>query len=394
MLKRDNPGRIVSIVKPLFTFILILKSSRGMLEKLVRDSKALEKAISGEELTYDDGLELMSYDNLYMLGAAADLVRQKRSGNTVTFAASYYLNYTNVCAASCQMCAFYRKGNESDAYTLTPQDIEARVGKAKEMGATEVHIVGGFHPELPLEYYEEMFRTIKKSHPEMNIKALTAAEIFFLSKLTKNSVKEVLTRLKAAGLDTMPGGGAELFHPEIRNKIVRGKCSGQEWLDTIEQAHDLGIKSNATMLFGHIEKPEHIVDHLVKLREVQKRTKGFITLIPLKFSLENTELEKAGLVKSESPSTYDLRIIAVSRLMLAQQLDNISVYWVALGKKLAQVALTYGGNDLVGTAFSEEIYRAAGRGTNSSIQELANMIKEIGRDAAQRDTFFNILKKF
>jgi aminodeoxyfutalosine synthase len=394
MLKRDNPECVVSIVKHLFTFILILNSTGYMLEKLVRDSKALEKAISGEELSYDDGLELMSYDNLYMLGAAADLVRQKRSGNTVTFAASYYLNYTNICAASCQMCAFYRKGNESDAYTLTPQDIEARVGKAKEMGATEVHIVGGFHPELPLEYYEEMFRTIKKSHPEMNIKALTAAEIFFLSKLTKNSVKEVLTRFKASGLDTMPGGGAELFHPEVRNKIVRGKCSGQEWLDTIEKAHDLGIKSNATMLFGHVEKPEHIVDHLVKLREVQKRTKGFITLIPLKFSLENTELEKAGLVKSESPSTYDLRVIAVSRLMLAQQLDNISVYWVALGKKLAQVALTYGGNDLVGTAFSEEIYRAAGRGTNSSIEELANMIKEIGREAAQRDTFFNILKTF
>ncbi len=394
MFKRDNPECVVSIVKYPVYFYIDIRITKGMLEKLVRDSKALEKAISGEELSYDDGLELMSYDNLYMLGAAADLIRQKQSGNTVTFAASYYLNYTNVCAASCQMCAFYRKGNESDAYTLTPQDIEARVGKAKELGATEVHIVGGFHPELPLEYYEEMFRTIKKSHPEMNIKALTAAEIFFLSKLTKNSVKEVLTRLKASGLDTMPGGGAELFHPEIRNKIVRGKCSGQEWLDTIEQVHNLGIKSNATMLFGHIEKPEHIVDHLVKLREVQKRTKGFITLIPLKFSLENTELEKAGLVKSESPSTYDLRVIAVSRLMLAKQLDNISVYWVALGKKLAQVALTYGGNDLVGTAFSEEIYRAAGRGTNSSIQELANMIKEIGRDAAQRDTFFNILKTF
>lgn len=378
----------------MYHFILILKSTKDVLEKLVRESKALEKAISGEELSYDDGLELMSYDNLYMLGAAADLVRQKISGNTVTFAASYYLNYTNVCAASCQMCAFYRKGNENDAYTLTPQDIEARVGKAKEMGATEVHIVGGFHPELPLEYYEEMFRTIKKSHPELNIKALTAAEIFFLSKLTKNSVKEVLLRLKAAGLDTMPGGGAELFHPDIRSKIVRGKCSGQEWLDTIEQAHNLGIKSNATMLFGHIEKPEHIIDHLIKLREVQKRTKGFITLIPLKFSLENTELEKAGLVKAESPSTYDLRITAVSRLMLAQQINNISVYWVALGKKLAQVALTYGGNDMVGTAFSEEIYRAAGKGTNSSILELANAIKEIGREAAQRDTMFNILKTF
>ncbi len=365
-----------------------------MLEKLVKDSRALEKAISGEELSYEDGLELMSYDNLYMLGATADLVRQKLVGNTVTFAASYYLNYTNVCAASCQMCAFYRKGGEKDAYTLTAKDIEARVGKAKEMGATEVHIVGGFHPDLPLEYYEEMFKTIKKSHPEMNIKALTAAEVFFLSKLTKNSVKEVLTRLKSAGLDTMPGGGAELFHPEIRGRIVRGKCSGKEWLDTIEQAHNLGIKSNATMLFGHIEKPEHVIDHLVKLREVQKRTGGFITFIPLKFSLENTELEKEGLVKSESPSTYDLRIIAVSRLMLANQINNLSVYWVALGKKLAQVALTYGGSDMVGTAFSEEIYRAAGKGTNSSILELAQTIKEIGRQASQRDTMFNILRNF
>ncbi len=375
-------------------FILILDSGYTVLEKLVKDSKALEKAIAGEELTYDDGVELMSYDNLYMLGAAADLIRQKRVGQQVTFAASYYLNYTNVCAASCQMCAFYRKGNESDAYTLSAKDIESRVAIAKSLGATEVHIVGGFHPELPLEYYEEMFKTIKSSHPEMHIKALTAAEIFFIARLTKNSVKEVLTRLKTAGLDTMPGGGAELFHPDIRNKIVRGKCSGQEWLDTIEQAHNLGIKSNVTMLFGHIEKPEHIVDHLVKIREVQKRTKGFLTLIPLKFSLDNTELEKKGLVTSESSSTYDLRVTAVSRLMLASQLDNISVYWVALGKKLAQVALTYGGNDLVGTAFSEEIYRAAGKGTNSSIIELANMIKEIGREPAQRDTFFNILKKF
>ena len=365
-----------------------------MLEKLVKDSKALNKAMAGEELSFDDGIELMSYDNLYMLGAVADLIRQKTVGQQVTFAASYYLNYTNVCAASCQMCAFYRKGNESDAYTLSPNDMENRVAKAKELGATEVHIVGGFHPELPLEYYETMFKTIKQKHPEMHIKALTAAEIFFIARLTKNSVKEVLTRLKTAGLDSMPGGGAELFHPDIRNKIVRGKCSGQEWLDTIEEAHNLGIKSNATMLFGHIEKPEHIIDHLIKLREVQKRTGGFLTFIPLKFSLENTELEKKGLVTSESPSTYDLRIIAVSRLMLANQLDNISVYWVALGKKLAQVALTYGGNDLVGTAFSEEIYKAAGKGTNSSILELANMIKEIGREPAQRDTFFNIIKKF
>ena len=365
-----------------------------MLEQLIRDSKPLEKAIAGEELSYDDGLELMKYDNLHMLGALADIVRKRLVGDTVTFAASYYMNYTNVCAASCQMCAFYRKEGADDAYTLTPEQIEKRVSIAKEMGATEVHIVGGFHPKLPLEYYEEMMRAIKKSHPDLKIKALTAAEIFYLSKLTKNSVKEILSRLKDAGLDSMPGGGAELFHPEVRTKIVRGKCSGQEWLDTIEQAHNLGIKSNVTMLYGHIEKPEHIIDHLIKIRELQKKTGGFITLIPLKFSLDNTELEQNNLVTHECSSVYDLRVIALSRLMLSNVLNNISVYWVAYGKKLAQVALSNGGNDLVGTAFSEEIYRAAGKPTASSIDELAVMVKEIGKNPAQRDTYFNILRKF
>ena len=365
-----------------------------MLEQLVGESKALDRAFAGEELSYNDGLELMNFDNLHLLGAVADNARRRLVGDTVTFAASYYMNYTNVCAASCQMCAFYRKEEADDAYTLTPQEIEQRVGIAKQMGATEVHIVGGFHPKLPLEYYEDMMRTIKKHHPELNIKALTAAEIFYLSKLTKNSTKEILSRLKDAGLDSMPGGGAELFHPDIRNKIVRGKCSGQEWLDVIEEAHNMGIRSNVTMLYGHIEKPEHIVDHLVKIRDLQKRTGGFITLIPLKFSLDNTELEHEHQVNNECSSIYDLRIIALSRLMLANVLDNISVYWVAYGKKLAQVALSNGGSDLVGTAFSEEIYRAAGKPTASSVEELATMVKEIGRTPAQRNTHFEILKQF
>ncbi|MFQ6025506.1 MAG: radical SAM protein [Nitrosopumilaceae archaeon] len=363
-----------------------------MLRELVKESRALERALAGEDLSYNDGMELMRYDNLFMLGAAADMLRQKLVGHTVTFASSYYMNYTNVCAASCQMCAFYRKGGEDDAYTLTPEDISKKVGIAKQMGATEVHIVGGFHPDLPLEYYEDMMRIIKKNHSELNIKAFTAAEIFYFSKLTKNSIKEILSRLKEAGLDSMPGGGAELFHPEIRKHIVRGKCSGQEWLDTIEQAHDLGIKSNATMLYGHIEKPEHVVDHLLKIRELQKKTHGFITFIPLKFSLDNTELEKKGLVHHECSAIYDLRVIALSRLILADYLSNISVYWVAYGKKLAQIALSHGGNDLVGTAFSEEIYRAAGKPTNSSVLELANIVKEIDRTPAQRDTFFKVLK--
>lgn len=365
-----------------------------MLEQLVGESQALDRALSGEELSFNDGMELMNYDNLHMLGAVADNSRKKLVGDIVTFTSSYYLNYTNICAASCQMCAFYRKGNEDDAYTLTPEQIEKRVASAKQMGATEVHIVGGFHPKAPLDYYEYMMRIIKSNHPELNIKAFTAAEIFYLSKLTKNSVKEILLRLKDAGLDSMPGGGAELFHPEIRSKIVRGKCSGEEWLDTIEQAHNLGIKSNCTMLYGHIEKPEHIIDHLIKIRDLQKKTNGFVTFIPLKFSLDNTELEQEKQVTHECSSVYDLKVIALSRLMLAGVLNNISVYWVAYGKKLAQVALANGGNDLVGTAFSEEIYRAAGKPTNSSILELANIVKESGRTPAQRDTFFKILKKF
>ena len=365
-----------------------------MLEQLVGESQALDRAIAGEELSLKDGVELMNYENLHMLGAVADVTRNKLVGNTVSFAASYYMNYTNVCAASCQMCAFYRKGDEEDAYTLSPEQIEKRVSVAKEMGATEVHIVGGFHPKLQLDYYEDMMKIIKKNHPTLNIKACTAAEIFYLSKLTKNSVKEILSRLKEAGLDSMPGGGAELFHPEIRGKIVRGKCNGQEWLDTIEQAHNLGIKSNATMLYGHIEKPEHVIDHLIKLRELQKKTNGFITFIPLKFSLDNTELEQQKLVTHECSSVYDLKVIALSRLMLANALNNISVYWVAYGKKLAQVALSNGGNDLVGTAFSEEIYKAAGKPTNSSVIELANMVKEVGKKPVQRDTFFKTLKTF
>ena len=365
-----------------------------MLETLIGESKALERAVAGEELSFQDGMELMDYDNLHLLGAAADISRQKLVGDNVTFTASSYLNYTNVCAASCQICAFYRKESDEDSYTLTPEQIEKRVSAAKSMGATEIHIVGGFHPKLSLDYYESMMKIIKNSHSELKIKAFTAAEIFFFAKLTKNSVKEVLSRLKDAGLDSLPGGGAELFHPEIRPEIARGKCSGQEWLDTMEQAHNLNIMSNATMLYGHIEKPKHVIDHLIKIRELQKKTNGFITFIPLKFSLENTELEQKNKMTQECSSIYDLKVVALSRLMLAGALNNISVYWVADGKKLAQVALAHGGNDLVGTAFSEEVYRAAGKSTNSSLGELVNLVKEIKRKPVQRDTFFNILKTY
>ena len=363
-----------------------------MLQSYAGNSNAVEKVIHGEELSCNDGLDLMNNENVFVLGAVANLIKKKLTGNTITFVASYYLNYTNICAASCPLCAFYRKGTESDSYTLTIDQILTRARIAiNEMKATELHIVGGFHPKLGLEYYEKMIREIKNEFPSVTVKALTPAEIHFISHITKNSVREVLSRLKDAGLDALPGGGAEIFSKDVRDIIVRGKCSGEEWLETARIAHDMGIRSNCTMLFGHIEKPQHIVDHLIKVRELQKKTGGFITFIPLKFSLDNTELEQKGLIENESSSIYDLKVIALSRLMLANAMKNISVYWVALGKKLAQVALSYGGNDLVGTAFSEEIFKAAGKITGTTIQELSSLIRDAKYIPLQRDTFFNIL---
>ena len=357
---------------------------------MAKPTASLEKALSGEELTFNDGLDIMKNENLFLLGNAADRLRKQIRGDNVTFVSSYYLNYTNVCAASCQLCAFYRKEKDDDAYTLSNDLIVKRAELAiSQLNATELHIVGGFHPKLDMEYYEGMFQSIKKRFPQVIIKALTPAEIFFISKVTKNSIKEVLIRLKEAGLDALPGGGAEIFNKNTRDKIVLGKCSGEEWLDTARQAHKIGLRGNCTMLFGHIETPEDIVDHIIRLRELNKKTGGFTTFIPLKFSLENTRLEKEHTITSESPSTYDLRVIALARLLLGNVLPNVSVYWIALGKKLAQVALCYGGNDLVGTAFSEEIFKAAGKPNQTTTNELKFLVKEIGRQPVQRDTFFN-----
>jgi aminodeoxyfutalosine synthase len=225
----------------------LLKTTSGGTEALV-------KALNGEELSFNDGMDLMLKENLFLLGAAADNIRRKTSGKNISFVASYYLNYTNVCAASCPLCAFYRKGDESDSYTLSTEQIVARATIAiNDTRATELHIVGGFHPKLGLEYYEQMLTSIKKKFPSVIIKALTPAEIFFIARVTGNSVKEVLLRLKDAGLDALPGGGAEIFDQEVRGTLVRGKCTGDEWLETAATAHEVGLRSNCTMLFGHIE---------------------------------------------------------------------------------------------------------------------------------------------
>ncbi len=359
---------------------------------MLKVSDSIEKALKNIELSYYDGLDLFNED-IFTLGLVADKVRKSIKGDIVTFTVSYYINYTNICAASCPICAFYRKKGNKDAYVLSIEDIINRASIAVSLGATELHIVGGFNPDLKLDYYESMIRSLKNRFNNITIKAFTPAEIFFIARVTKNSIKEVLSRLKDAGLDALPGGGAEIFDEEVRKYIIKGKCSGEEWLKVAEEAHNLGIKSNCTMLYDHIEEPKHIIDHIIKLRELQKKTNGFLTFIPLRFSPENTELAIKYKVKDRS-SIYDLKVIAIARLLLANYINNISVYWVALGKKLAQVALAYGGNDLVGTAFSEEIFSATGLKYNISVEELVFLIRSINRIPAQRDTFHNIINLF
>ncbi|MEM2855646.1 MAG: CofH family radical SAM protein [Candidatus Nitrosocaldaceae archaeon] len=355
-------------------------------------SNVLEKALKNEELSFNDGLELFNED-IFMLGKVADEIRKRLKNDMVTFTVSYYINYTNICAANCPICAFYRKKYDKDAYALNIDEILRRVNVAVDLGASEIHIVGGFNPDLKMEYYEQMIKAIKSRFNRVTVKALTPAEIFFISKVTRNSIREVLSRLKDAGLDALPGGGAEIFHEDVRKYIVKGKCSGDEWLKVAEEAHNLGIKSNCTMLYGHIEEPKHIIDHILRLRELQKRSNGFLTFIPLRFSANNTELAIKGMVIERS-SLYDLRVISIARLLLANYINNISVYWIALGKKLAQIALAYGGNDLVGTAFEEEIFSATGLKYNISIEELSYIIKSANRIPAQRDTFHNIIKQY
>ena len=357
--------------------------------------QTLEKKIRAEErLSFDDGVILWNSFDLLGVGYLANIVRERIHGNDTYFIHNRHINPTNVCVLSCQFCAFGVKADHPQAYEKSLEEIFSDAEKYNGGEVSEFHIVGGLHPDYPFEYYLDLLKGLKVRFPAVHIQAYTAVELEYLSRLAHLPLKETMEVLKESGLGSIPGGGAEIFAKRVRRKICGDKITGEEWLQVHEIAHSVGLKSNATMLYGHIEKPEHIVDHLIKIRELQKKTKGFVTLIPLKFSLDNTELEQDNLVNNECSSVYDLRITALSRLMLANTLNNISVYWVAYGKKLAQVALSNGGSDLVGTAFSEEIYRAAGKPTTSSVDELATMVKEVGRIPAQRNTHFDILKHF
>lgn len=311
--------------------------------------------------------------------------------NIVTFVVNRHINYTNICVARCPLCAFYRDAN--DGYFMNATEVLARAVEAIKLGATELHIVGSLNPELSIEYFETIFRQIKRRFPHVIIKALTATEIHFLSQLERMSEEEVLSRLKEAGLQAMPGGGAEILDDTIREIICPRKIKAAEWLRIMEIAHRMGIKSNATMLFGHIEKRKHRAAHLYKLWELQERTRGFVSFIPLLFHSENTEL--ATLVKEKANPIDILKTIAISRIVL-RNFSSIRAYWVALGEKLAQVALNYGANDLDGTLMEEKITHAAGAKTPLMLtrSRILSIVRGANKIPAERDTFYNILRRY
>lgn len=357
-------------------------------------SAIIGKIQASEELNFEDGMLLMESRNLLLTGALADYVRRKTAGERVMFVTNCHINYTNICISKCRFCAYFREEGQKGAFTLTIDEIMEKAENASKMGATELHIVGSLNPGLPFEYYEEVLRRLHEKYPAMSLKAYTAVEIAHIAETSGMSIKEVLLRLKKAGLTSLPGGGGEIFNRKIRKKLCPNKISGERWLEVMETAHRLGIKSNATMLYGHIETHGDVVDHILKIRKLQGKTRGFQAFIPLRFHPDNTDLQKNGV--RGSTGFDDLKIIAVSRLLLSGYVNNIKAYWVMAGEKLAQLALHYGANDIDGTVMEERITHAAGGKMPEYMpkEKLIHLIKNAGRIPVERTTNYEIIKEY
>ncbi len=344
-----------------------------------------EKVLSGERLSFDDGVALYRSPDILAVGWLANHVREKMNGDVAYFNVNRHINPTNVCVAACKLCAFGRKKGTEGSYTMALEQAWETAASGYTEAVTEFHIVGGLHPDLPLEYFEDLVRGLKERFPQVHIKAFTMVEIAFFAKRSKLSIRETLERLKAAGVDSMPGGGAEIFSDRVRSIICDHKIDGSEWLETARIAHQLGLKSNATMLYGHVESDEDRVDHLVRLRELQDDTHGFQTFIPLAFHPDNTPLEHLP----RTTGMTDIRQIAVGRLML-DNFPHIKAYWQMLTPKIAQIALRFGADDIDGTVVEEKIYHDAGATTPQGLrrQGLMRLITEAGRVPVERDTLY------
>ncbi len=350
-----------------------------------------EKVQAGERLSFEDGVALLKSRDLLGVGELADAARRRLAGDEVYFINNRHINHTNVCGNRCKFCAFSADEGADDAYTLTLDEVLERARESLTDGITELHIVGGEHPSLPYEYYLEMIGALHQLDPEVHLQAFTASEIAFFAKRTKRTEEEVLREMKAAGLGSMPGGGAEIFAERVRGIVCDKKISGEKWLEVMRTAHQAGIKSNATMLYGHVETIEERVDHLVRLRELQDETGGFGSFIPLAFHPANTGLEDlAG-----TDGIEDLKMLAVSRLML-DNFRNIKAFWIMLGVKVAQISLHFGVNDIDGTVVEEKITHAAGAETGEAIAkaELIRLIRDAGRVPVERDTLYNEIRRY
>jgi len=348
-----------------------------------------EKVACGARISESEALRLFESKDLNTLGAMADLVRERKVGNRATYILNRYINYSNYCILSCQFCAFARKKRDADGFQYSVEEIVQKASEALKLGITELHIVGGLHPNLPFSFYTEMLRALKGLDPALQLKCFTAIEILHLAWLAKTSVEETLRELKAAGLDSLTGGGAEIFRPAIRSAIAKGKESAEEYLDVHRTWHRMGGRSTCTMLYGHVESLDDRVDHLRQLRSLQDETGGFVAFVPLAYHPANNQIPV-----EHGPTGFDtLRTLAVSRIYL-DNFPHLTAYWVGLGLKLAQVGLSYGADDLHGTILEEHIFHMAGA-SSPQLQTEADMIKairEAGRVPVQRNTFYEALK--
>ena len=346
-----------------------------------------EKVFSNKRLTRKDGIELYRSADLLSLGRMASHVAKRNNGNRVYFVQNMHINPTNICINRCKFCAFSKSKGEPGAYEMSIDDILHKA-RGAEKGVREFHIVSGLHPDLPFEWYLDMLRALKKEFPKIHLKAITAVEIDYLAKLSGMSITDTLKKLRDAGLDSLPGGGAEIFNPSVRNTLCAEKISGDRWLEVVEAAHRIGLKSNATMLYGHIETYEHRVEHLLCLRDLQDRTGGFQAFIPLSFHSQNTEIKKSAYTTGFD----DLKTLAVSRLLL-DNFDHIKAYWVMLGEKFAQVSLNFGVDDLDGTVVEERITKAAVVSSEVCLSKVdfVYLIKLAGRWRVERNTVFDVV---
>jgi aminodeoxyfutalosine synthase len=348
------------------------------------------KVQAGERLTFEDGLALYGSPDILAVGWLANSVREKLHGDLAYFNVNRHINPTNVCVAACRLCAFGRKKGTEGSYTMALEEAWQTAASGYSEAVTEFHIVGGLHPDLPFEYFLDLVRGLKERFPQVHIKAFTMVEVAFLARRAKLTIPQTLQRMKEAGVDSCPGGGAEIFADRIRHIICDHKIDGSEWLETARMAHQAGLKSNATMLYGHIENDEDRVDHLLKLRAVQDDTHGFQTFIPLAFHPDNTAL--AHLPRTTGMT--DLRQVAVGRLLL-DNFPHIKAYWQMMTAQIAQIALRFGADDIDGTVIEEKIYHDAGATTPQGMrrQDLVRLITEAGRVPVERDTLYRAVTR-